>query len=167
MASASFMGTSSPVLPSSTISSTLLVHASTVPEPFGQVIVQAMAEGRPVVATRGGGVLEIVDEGNTGLLVPMKDAEAMAQAIGQVLADPERAQRMGAAGRARFLERFTIERTVEAMERTYVSMVAHQYEGIKNGFSPQRHEESKDGGETIFTTKAQRHKDTKNDDNEQ
>ena len=147
--------------------STLLVHASTVPEPFGQVIVQAMAEGKPVVATRGGGVLEIVDEGNTGLLVPMKDAEAMAQAICQVLADPERAQRMGAAGRARFLERFTIERTVEAIERTYVSMVADQYEGMKNGFSPQRHEESKDGGETILTTKTQRHKDTKNDDNDQ
>ena len=102
--------------------STLLVHASTVPEPFGQVIVQAMAESKPVVATRGGGVLEIVDDGKTGLLVPMKDAEAMAKAIGEILADPAKAQKMGEAGRERFLEKLTIERTVEEVEAVYVSM---------------------------------------------
>jgi glycosyltransferase involved in cell wall biosynthesis len=75
-----------------------------------------------VVATRGGGVLEIVDDGKTGLLVPMKDAEAMAEAIGEILADPAKAQKMGEAGRERFLEKFTIERTVEEVGAIYAEM---------------------------------------------
>ena len=102
--------------------STLLVHASTTAEPFGQVIVQAMVESKPVVATRGGGVLEIVDDGRTGLLVPMKDADAMAKAICEILADPVRARKMGEAGRERFLEKFTIEQTVREVEGVYGSM---------------------------------------------
>jgi glycosyltransferase involved in cell wall biosynthesis len=106
---------------------TLVVHASTVPEPFGQVIVQAMAAGKPVVATRGGGVLEIVDDGVSGLLVPMKDADAMANAICEILSDPVRARKMGEAGRERFLERFTIEKTVEAVEGIYDLMSNEQY----------------------------------------
>ena len=105
---------------------TLVVHASTVPEPFGQVIVQAMAAGKPVVATRGGGVLEIVDDGVSGLLVPMKDADAMANAICEILSDPVRARKMGEAGRERFLEKFTIEKTVEAVEGIYDSMSNEQ-----------------------------------------
>ena len=59
----------------------ILVHASTIGEPFGQVIVQAMAAGKPVVATNGGGVPEIVIHGITGFLVPMADATAMSSAI--------------------------------------------------------------------------------------
>ena len=106
---------------------TLVVHASTVPEPFGQVIVQAMVESKPVVATRGGGVLEIVEDGRTGLLVPMKDADAMANAICEILADPVRARKMGESGRERFLEKFTIEKTVEAVEGIYDSMINEQY----------------------------------------
>ena len=102
--------------------STLLVHASTTAEPFGQVIVQAMVESKPVVATRGGGVLEIVEDGKTGILVPMKDAGAMAKAICELLAAPARARKMGEAGRERFLEKFTIEQTVEAVEGIYDSM---------------------------------------------
>jgi glycosyltransferase involved in cell wall biosynthesis len=102
--------------------STLLVHASTVPEPFGQVIVQAMAEGKPVVATRGGGVLEIVDDGKTGLLVPMKDVEAMAEAICKILSNSEQAAEMGRAGQKKFLEKFTIETTVEKVQEVYGAM---------------------------------------------
>ncbi|MGC9260976.1 MAG: glycosyltransferase family 4 protein [Phycisphaerae bacterium] len=109
-------------IPEIIAASTLLVHASTTAEPFGQVIVQAMVESKPVVATRGGGVLEIVEDGKTGLLVPMKDVDAMAKAIGELLADPVRARKMGEAGRARFLEKFTIEQTVREVERVYGSM---------------------------------------------
>lgn len=71
---------------------TVCVHASTVPEPFGQVIAEAMARGVPVVATRGGGAVEIVEppgETPTGLLVPLDDAAALADAVGRVLDDPE------------------------------------------------------------------------------
>jgi glycosyltransferase involved in cell wall biosynthesis len=62
----------------------IVVHASTIGEPFGQVIIEAMAEEKPVVATNGGGVPEIVEDGINGLLVPMNDASRMAQALGVV-----------------------------------------------------------------------------------
>lgn len=73
----------------------MLVHASTTGEPFGQVIAEGMAAGKPVVATRGGPVPEIVQEGVTGLLVPVGDAPGMAEAIMQLLSEPDRAQQMG------------------------------------------------------------------------
>ena len=70
----------------------LVVHASTTGEPFGQVIIEGMAAGKPVVATNGGGVPEIVEDGQTGILVPMGDAPALAEAICRVLADPAQAR---------------------------------------------------------------------------
>jgi glycosyltransferase involved in cell wall biosynthesis len=97
----------------------LLVHASTSGEPFGQVIVQGMAAGKPVVATDGGGVPEIVIDGQTGLLVPMDDVNAMASAICRVLVDPARAAHMGRIGRQRVREHFMIERSVERLQRVY------------------------------------------------
>ena len=89
----------------------LLVHASTSGEPFGQVIVEAMAAGRAVVATDGGGVPEIVRHGRTGLLVPMNNPRLMAKAIGSLLRDPARRAAYGRAGRRRVEERFDIRRT--------------------------------------------------------
>ena len=66
----------------------ILVHASITGEPFGQVIVEGMAAGKPVVATAGGGVPEIVQDGLTGLLVPMGDPQGMARAICRLLENP-------------------------------------------------------------------------------
>ncbi len=103
----------------------LLVHASTSPEPFGQVVVQAMAAGKPVVATRGGGVVEIVAEYETGLLVPMGDADAMAAAILMILANPAQAAAMGTAGRQRYLKHFTIQTTIDSIQPLYESIAAH------------------------------------------
>jgi len=97
----------------------IVVHASTLGEPFGQVVIEAMAAGKPVVATDGGALPEIVIPGETGLLVPMGDASAMAEAIGRLLADPARAAAMGLAGRERVRERFTISLTAGKMERVY------------------------------------------------
>ena len=94
----------------------VLVHASTGAEPFGQVIIEAMAAGKPVVATRGGGVPEIVVDGGTGLLVPMADAPAMAAAVATLLADPDAARAMGRRGRRRVEEHFSIERTARGVE---------------------------------------------------
>jgi glycosyltransferase involved in cell wall biosynthesis len=102
---------------------TVLVHASTSGEPFGQVVIEGMAAGKPVVATAGGGVLEIVDHGMTGLLVPMKDHSAMAGAISQLLADPAHATAMGQRGRQRVLKHFTIEQTADRMQGVYDSML--------------------------------------------
>jgi len=66
----------------------LIVHSSVYPEPFGRVVVEGMLAGRPVIASRAGGVEEIVSDGETGWLVPPDDAGALAVAIGAVLADP-------------------------------------------------------------------------------
>jgi glycosyltransferase involved in cell wall biosynthesis len=71
------------------------------------VLLEAMAAGVPVVATPVGGVPELVSDGETGLLVPPGDAEALAAAIGRLLAEPETARRLAANARARVEERFS------------------------------------------------------------
>jgi len=88
-------------------------------EPFGLVLVEAMALGKPVIATRVGGPLEIVEDGVTGLLVPPADPAAMAEAIRALLADPERRRAMGEAGRARFEAQFTAERMARETVEVY------------------------------------------------
>ncbi|MGC4030156.1 MAG: glycosyltransferase family 4 protein [Tepidisphaeraceae bacterium] len=97
----------------------VLVHASITGEPFGQVIVEGMAAGKPVVATRGGGVPEIVVDDVTGLLVPMGDAAAMAAAIDRLLADATLRKTMGLAGRQRVADHFMIRHTAEKIQRVY------------------------------------------------
>ena len=97
----------------------ILVHASVVGEPFGQVIVQGMASAKPVVATDGGGVPETVVDGVTGLLVPMADAAAMARAVSALLADPAAARQMGLRGRERVLAHFTIEQSTRRVTEVY------------------------------------------------
>lgn len=97
----------------------VVAHASTLEEPFGQVVVQGMAAGKPVVATDGGALREIVVPGETGLLVPRSDAPAMARAFSGLLADPARAKEMGEAGRRRVRERFTMTQTLHALEGVY------------------------------------------------
>ena len=98
---------------------TILVHASTTPEPFGQVVVEGMVAAKPIVATNGGGVREIVVSGETGLLVPMGDAPAMAEAILFLLDNPETAREMGRRGRQRAHEMFSIEQTARKIEAVY------------------------------------------------
>lgn len=97
----------------------IVVHASTIGEPFGQVIIEAMAEGKPVVATNGGGVPEIVEDGINGLLVPMNDASRMAQALAWLLEHPDDAACMGRRGKERVLAQFTIQRTARMVESVY------------------------------------------------
>jgi glycosyltransferase involved in cell wall biosynthesis len=94
----------------------IVVHASTIPEPFGQVIIEGMAAGLPVIATNGGGVPEIVLDGITSILVPMRDAQAMADAMARLLGDAGLRTRMGTAARARILHSFPIQRTAKAVE---------------------------------------------------
>ena len=76
----------------------VLVHASTTGEPFGQVIVEGMAVGLPVIASRGGGVPEIITDGENGLLTTMDDAPELAAALLSLLGDPALAQRLSRAG---------------------------------------------------------------------
>ncbi len=102
----------------------VLVHASIQAEPFGRVLIEAMALGRPVVATAGGGVPEIVVHGETGLLVPPGDTAGMAAALRILLADPALRARLGAAGARRARERFSLESHVSAVEGVYAAAVA-------------------------------------------
>src|SRR5262249_15174768 len=104
----------------------LLERASVVVAPceregFGLAAAEAMAFGRPVVAAAGGALLDLVVDGETGLLVPPRDAPAMRSAVELLLADPELRQRLGRAARAFARERFgwdgVIERTLETYER--------------------------------------------------
>ncbi|BCM90914.1 spore coat protein SA [Abditibacteriota bacterium] len=104
----------------------LLVHASKTGEPFGQVVVEAMMASKPVVATAGGGIPEIVLDGQTGYLVPMNDAPAMADAIVRVLDDASNAQKMGERGRKRAREHFAIGRTANKISRVYDHLLVSQ-----------------------------------------
>ena len=82
-----------------------------------------MAAGKPVVATRQGGPLDIVVAGETGLLVPPRDADALADAIAMLLTERERGRQMGRAGRARVQKLFTVERYVADMEQVYRDLI--------------------------------------------
>jgi starch synthase len=115
----------------------LLSHATvflcpSVYEPFGLINVEAMACSVPVVASAVGGIPEIVLDGTTGLLVPLRDpgpdgqpadpgrfASDLAVAVNEVLGNPERATAMGRAGRQRVLDSFTWKVAAERTDRLY------------------------------------------------
>jgi len=91
------------------------VHCSVEPEPFGRVIVEAMAARVPVIASAAGGVLEIVDDRRTGLLVAPGDPDALAAAIAEVLDHPSEAAQLAAAAQREVVARFDAEAHVDAV----------------------------------------------------
>lgn len=99
-----------------------IVHASVYPEPFGRVIVEGMLAERPVIATRAGGVTEIIDD-ETGVLVPPNDAAAMAQAIESLAADPSRAANLAARGAARARAGFSVTAMVRGVEEAIRDLI--------------------------------------------
>jgi glycosyltransferase involved in cell wall biosynthesis len=97
----------------------VVVSASTEPEAFGRVAVEAQAMGRPVIATDHGGARETVDPGRTGWLYPPGNIEALVEAMDAALSlEPWQRAHMGMAGRARVANRFT----VEAMQRATLAV---------------------------------------------
>ena len=88
-------------------------------EPFGMPPIEAMATGIPLVATRVGGITEIVEDGKTGILVEPNDASALAEAILCLLSDEDLRKSMGKAARLRVYELFSWEKVVENLLRQY------------------------------------------------
>lgn len=100
---------------------------SSVTEGLGTSLLDAMACGRPIVATTAGGMPEVVVDGETGLLVPVRDDRAMAAAIVHLLQDRGLRERMGAAGLARVREQFSVERMVEQTAAVYARVAGRRH----------------------------------------
>jgi len=104
----------------------IMVHASISPEPFGQVVIEAMAEGVPVIGSDGGGVREIITHGNDGLLSPMGDAEALAKTLLGLLQNPAQANQLARGGYATVRQRFTATNNARQIEEVYTQMLTHR-----------------------------------------
>ncbi len=91
---------------------------------LGATMLEAMARGRPVVASGVGGVDSVVEDGETGLIVPPADSAALAESVARLLADPPAARRMGEAGRAVVRERFGVARMVSETAELYRTVLA-------------------------------------------
>lgn len=92
---------------------------------FGIVMLEAWAHGKPVIGANVGGIPDLVRAGQDGLLAPFGDVPALAAAIRQLAFDPERAARLGAAGRERVLQEFTWDRTYQTLSGVYNVVLAN------------------------------------------
>jgi glycosyltransferase involved in cell wall biosynthesis len=97
----------------------VIVHSASSPEPFGLVVIEGMAAAKPVIATQAGGVLDSIEDGQTGLLVPPNDVEAMAKAILRVANDRTWADCVGVQARERVAAQFTLEQYAARIESVY------------------------------------------------
>ena len=104
-----------------------LFAMSSITEGLGTSLLDAMACGRPIVATSAGGIPEVVADGDTGLLVPPRDDRAMARAMVDLLNDRGRRERMGAAGLARARARFTVDRMIELTAAVYARLAGTRH----------------------------------------
>lgn len=112
-----FLGRLDPVMPAYERAAAVVVPSRG--EGFGMVALEAMERGRAVVASSVGGLPELVVPGRTGLLVQPEDAAALSSALVELAGDLERVRRLGAAGRARALERFSMDTCVERTAAIY------------------------------------------------
>ena len=95
-------------------------------EGFPRSVLEGMRAGLPVVASRVGGVAEAVVDGHTGYIVPRHDVAGLRDRVRALIVDPERRRRMGAAGRARYEEYFTLDRLVARTVELYQSLLGGQ-----------------------------------------
>jgi glycosyltransferase involved in cell wall biosynthesis len=100
-------------------------------EGFPRTAIEAMAAGKPVIATGVGGTPEAIVDGETGILVPPKDVEAMAEALVKLVGDPELQARLGAAGRVRAIQNYSVDNYVARLDGLYRQLL-----GLKHSPNP-------------------------------
>jgi len=100
-----------------------IIVLSSLEEGFANVILEAMAAAKPVVATRVGGNVEAVLDKKTGFLVPAADSNALANAMGQLTSDKTLAREMGIIGRMRVLEKFQQQNKCQELEKHYLELI--------------------------------------------
>lgn len=101
----------------------VLAMLSESPEAWGLVVLEAMAAGTAVIASSLGGPLDTVRAGETGLLVPVGDLDALVQGLQELIEQPERRRAMGRAGRQRVIDLFRVEETGVAFTALYEEML--------------------------------------------
>jgi len=116
-----FLGEQQDVRPFLSISDLLLFPSDG--ESFGLVAAEAMACEVPVIGTKTGGLIEVVADGETGILCPVGDFEAMGRAAVELIRAPERRKTMGIAGRRRVIENFSPDLIVPQYERYYAALL--------------------------------------------
>ena len=92
-------------------------------EPFGRTLIEAMHLGVPVIATRHGGNIEAIDDGETGFLVPTDDPQAVARTVVGLVEHPERRARVVAAARKDLAERYGAQRHIARVSALYEELV--------------------------------------------
>lgn len=103
---------------------------SSTTEGFSIACIEAMAAGIPVVATRSGGPEEIIEDGHSGLLVPIQDPQSLAAAVAKLASDPVLCRNVRANALARVRQQYTLTTMLDAYERTFRDVVGHDSERI-------------------------------------
>jgi hypothetical protein len=100
---------------------------------MGRVVVEAMAAGKPVVASNVGGIPDLVQHGQTGFLVPPADENALTEAIVKLIRNPEQAKKMGVKGRLRS-HRFSLAAMIEKLDAVYEDLIFSHAKPLKHQF---------------------------------
>lgn len=107
----------------------VVCHAAIDPEPFGRVVIEGMAAGRPVIGSAAGGVLEIIEPGSSGLLFPPGNSQALASALTTLWQNPQLAASLAAAGRQRVERCFTSAQYLQGVQAVYAAVMAQRSRG--------------------------------------